>query len=57
METKQVDQWLIRSIEQSLTRVQNSDFVNIERLGAITEPEFIHKVKSALQESKSKKAA
>ena len=57
METKQADQWLIRAIEQSLTRVQESGFVERERLGAISEPEFMHKVKLVLQENKPKRAA
>ncbi len=57
MEVKLKDQWLIRAIETSLDRVQKSEFVNSEKLGAISEPEFILRVKSALEVRGKNKAA
>jgi hypothetical protein len=57
MEAKLKDQWLFRAIQTSLDRVQKSDIVNTEKLGAISEPEFIQKVQSVLQNRGTDKAA
>ena len=57
MADKVKDQWLIRAIETSLNRVQNSEIVNTGQLGAITEPKFFDRVQSALQSPKPEKAA
>jgi hypothetical protein len=57
MEVQLRDQWLIRAIETSLQRVQKSEFVKVDRLGAVSEPEFLNRVQSFLNTEPPKKAA
>jgi hypothetical protein len=57
MDVKRSDKWLIQAIEKSLERVQKSELVNSEKLGAISSPKFIEKVQSALEVRSKDRAA
>ena len=57
MEVQMRDKWLIRAIETSLERVQKSEFVKVDRLGSVSEPEFMRKVQTYLNSDSPKRAA
>jgi hypothetical protein len=49
--------WLINSIKSSVERVQESDSVSPERLGKISDPDFIIRVEKILSEDNALQAA
>jgi hypothetical protein len=49
--------WLINSIKSSVERVKKSDSVSRDRLGKISDPDFINRVEKILCEDKDLRAA